>query len=55
MSNDTKVNQALEKLVVARIGLLIRHPFFGNIITPHAVDAGRMVSHCSHRRPQFVF
>lgn len=30
---DKEKNQILEKLITARIGLLLRHPFFGNLAT----------------------
>lgn len=31
--SDTEKNKIIEKLVTARIGLLLRHPFFGNMAT----------------------
>jgi predicted metal-dependent peptidase len=31
--SDIEKNKILEKLIVARIGLLLRHPFFGNLAT----------------------
>jgi predicted metal-dependent peptidase len=33
MSNDVVLNNIIDKIITARVGLLLKHPFFGNLAT----------------------
>ena len=48
-------NKIIEKLTTARIGLLLRHPFFGNLATRLKISrCHRLVQHTGHRWSLFL-
>lgn len=40
MSNDPVLDKVIDNIIIARVGLLLRHPFFGNLATRLVIKEG---------------
>lgn len=40
MSNDPVLTKIIDNIIIARVGLLLRHPFFGNLATRLVIKEG---------------